>query len=739
MTITVNVGDATVKNSTKIFYDIPLNSIREAEIYTDGSDSTLQAEYDTEKEVNIYRNGTLEFKGAVIEKENTQGGGVVLYCIAQEEELTETDSPVDAGKHSKIWTSTSDNTIFNTIVTEAAGWTTDVTGSTSATLDSFKVTDSMSIWNAMQKFRKTTGKDFYINDALKRVFLLDAKNRTGKAVFNEGHNCGNIFYKKKKPTASKVIVYGKGDGDNQIIGTSGSGTPVKKITDRSVFTTAEANTRAATELSYIQNSIYNYTLSCYNPNEDVETGDTTILNAPSVGLFNVSVDIVKIRRGLINEGEALTIQVSDTNSREAEENQTKFMYKLAQNYDVSQSAMQGSGNQNTWGSGINAKTNYPLKIGFYLPTDYIFDEAGNKNVKEFNVSYDIDKFKSQFGTASFTGSDPQVANDSADEGADVANSSGSQGADVANSSGSIGADVANSSGSIGASVTGTTAASGVASWSSSYAGNSASVGSGTLTDSSWTNITNTGAIYVHSDMVYYFVTLLNDNLSLDRDVRVRAYIDGTYFPSSAGTFTRIDSGCTATIPILMPVDIYGDDVYVSVQTESGDMDYEMTWNYQIIGTHTHADGSLAAASHSHTDGSYAAASHSHGDGTYAAASHSHTDGTYAAADHSHADGTYDINAADLDHISIDDDVGEAGSVNASSVNLYLDFWNTGTTTWDNKHSILATGITIDQDVDISDSNTYPDAAGWWRVRVEPISASADFTQGIVKIKNAIDN
>ena len=59
--------------------------------------------------------------------------------------------------------------------------------------------------------------------------------------------------------------------------------------------------------------------------------------------------------------------------------------------------------------------------------------------------------------------------------------------------------------------------------------------------------------------------------------------------------------------------------------------------------------------------------------------------------------------------------------------------------WVQKHSILNTGKTIDSDVDISNSGTYPDAAGWWRTRVEPITGSADFAQGIVQIKNSIDN
>lgn len=117
--------------------------------------------------------------------------------------------------------------------------------------------------------------------------------------------------------------------------------------------------------------------------------------------------------------------------------------------------------------------------------------------------------------------------------------------------------------------------------------------------------------------------------------------------------------------------------------------------------------------------------------------HLHADGTYAAANHPHADGSYDIDNADIDNISIGDDVSDAGGVNASEVDIFLDFWNGSA--WVNKHSIIDTGATLETDVDITDGGTYPDAAGYWRVRVEPDNAAADFAQAIVKIKHSLDS
>ena len=223
------------------------------------------------------------------------------------------------------------------------------------------------------------------------------------------------------------------------------------------------------------------------------------------------------------------------------------------------------------------------------------------------------------------------------------------------------------------------------------------------------------------------INLKNSGEITGTDSRFGIYQDGFRDES----FTRIDGTYAG-------VDGTSDYVTVNVYPFTGAIVLD-GYLKVYIADHTHDDGTYAAASHSHDDGTYAAASHTHDDGTYAAASHSHDDGTYNAANHGHPDGTYDINASDLDNISIGDDVGEAGTINASSVNIYLDFYNTGTSNWDNKHSIMATGVTMETDVDITNSGTYPDAAGFWRVRIEPITATADFAQAIVKIKNAVDN
>ncbi len=104
-------------------------------------------------------------------------------------------------------------------------------------------------------------------------------------------------------------------------------------------------------------------------------------------------------------------------------------------------------------------------------------------------------------------------------------------------------------------------------------------------------------------------------------------------------------------------------------------------------------------------------------------SHGHADGTYSADSHNH-------------NVSVGDAVSDAGSINATQVDIYVDHWNGSA--WINKHSILNTGKTLDTDVDISDGGTYPDAAGYWRTRIFTDNATADLVNSIMKVKHELD-
>jgi len=735
----INIGDASAKQLISFVYEDTLNAMSNCQVALDGVTSGYSSEFDVDKEIFVYKNGTLKFRGIVVAKDDLTAGGIVLTSSGIEIQLTDDKCPMVGNNLVRTFTSTTDNSIIDTLVTSVTGWTVDVSNSSAITPASFRVSASESVWNGVIRLIEQVGKDIRIDQENKIVYLYDELTNSDKFSFIEGKNATGIKRSKLRSKAGKVIVYGKGDGDFQIIGTSGASTPVHVIIDRNIISTSEANARALVEYNKLNPQPKRYNFTPTSSVDNLSIGDMGNIANNSAGI-DEEVDIVRIKTRVDGNGvEKVNLEVTNPAFRLASKNAAEASSQRQAGYNQSQSAMQGSGNLSQWGAGINANNSVSLKVNFEVSAAYFQDEAGNLRVSTMTLDYDVDKYNSQYGGATFSGSDPQVQNSSSNTEPDVENSSGSTAPDVENSSGATAPDVENSSGATAPGVTGTSSSSGESTWTTDNSGNSVTVGSGTLTDSAWTTIINAGNLYIHSDLVFLFVTFKNDNAVNNRSIRLRAVIDGKYFPHSAGLFTNVDAGEYVTMPILCPVDIYGDNVYVQAQTQSGDMSYESTWNFQVLSKHTHGDGTYATVNHSHGDGTYAAANHSHGDGTYAAENHLHDDGTYNAANHLHNDGTYDVNAADLDHISIGDGVGEAGSVNASQVSIYLDFWNTGTSNWDNKHSILNTGKTLDTGVDITDSGTYPDAVGYWRVRVITDNATPDFVQSIVNITHELEN
>jgi len=169
-----------------------------------------------------------------------------------------------------------------------------------------------------------------------------------------------------------------------------------------------------------------------------------------------------------------------------------------------------------------------------------------------------------------------------------------------------------------------------------------------------------------------------------------------------------------------------EDIFVQVRPQTGAITVEASL-YLYTVKHRHDDGSYYAANHGHSDGSYYAANHGHSDGSYSADNHGHSDGSYGAASHNH-------------NVSIGDGISDSGSLNATELSeIKLYHYNTGTSSWDLKHTISNTGKTLDTDVDLSDGGTYPDAAGSWKVEIKTDSSDADLVQGVIKCKHQIDN
>ncbi len=496
------------------------------------------------------------------------------------------------------------------------------------------------------------------------------KNNQGNAsqfTFVESDTVADVVFTERKKKASKVIVYGKGDGENQIIGTAGSGIPVKRINDGNIVNTTEANNRATKELALIVSNTKNYTFSLLKPSSSLVLGDQGILTSYSVGLADEPVDIVKIVKGVTSSGdEFLKFEVANNGFRKAN---TSLMSDIARNqYDslLTNSTMKGTSVTNEFGTGINADSTHPAKCSFYVAPELVL-ETGDLVINWLKVDYDIDPYNSQYGSASFVGNDPQVQNSSGDTEPSVTGTSGSETPD------------ANSGTSVWTGMNG------------SQADNIKSIGK------VHQEVTGNPTL-ASTTMVLWIQNLEGSTVTVDpemEDASGHSYYGSNYSLSNNSVYDY-SSG-------------YSSSGNASGWFYGWDSDWNATnWIVTQFNEYTHTHGS-----------------------------HNHSDGSYSAVDHDHPDGSYDIDAADLSDITIGDSVSEAGSVNSTGATVYLDHWSGSN--WVEKYSRVFGSDTLKNDIDMTDSGTYPDAEGYWRVRLTPNSANADFVNVKARLKIKIDN
>ena len=290
----INIGDATAKQWVSFAYEKTLNAVSNSQIALDGVTSGYSAEFDVDKDFSIYKNGTLKFKGVVVGKKDMSAGGIVLTSKGIEEELADDKCPMVGSALVRTFTSTTDNSIIDTLVTSVAGWTVDVTNSTASTPASFRVSASESVWNGVIRLIEQGGKDIWIDQANKKVYLYDELTRADKFSFIEGKNAKGISRNKLKSKAGKVIVYGKGDGDFQIVGSYGASTPVHTIIDRNIVSNTEATARATVEYNKLNPQLKRYNFVPIYAVDTLEVGDMGNINNNSAGI-DEEVDIVRLK------------------------------------------------------------------------------------------------------------------------------------------------------------------------------------------------------------------------------------------------------------------------------------------------------------------------------------------------------------------------------------------------------------------------------------------------------------
>jgi len=707
-TVTPDVGWRYTKN---------LNEVNEAELKFSGTGATTRQLLRIGATVTIYKNGTIDFQGLIDNTDYFIGGTVVFHASGWEVWLAK-----ENGTYSNSpWNGTASATIFSELIAESA-YINAGTINAGFSMD-FRLATSTSLFNAISNLANKTSQDIsmdYTASPVEMSILNHVGSTTSVAVLNEGKEISNVRRSIGYPRGNNIIVWGKGDGDNQIKGSDSDGTSIAaygtitmNVVDKSIMTTGEANRLASAELALNKDppNIYDFELT--NPDrDDLSLGDVITLNALDQDVNNDEVRIVGIEEGEQGSDIYITLQTTNPELKTLMKTKNKIIARLKKEKQDDQTYMQGNSVTNEWGAGINGDSSHAAKVGFYVPPE--FDtEDGSLDVRWMKCDYDIDPYNSQFGDASFTGADPQVQNDSGDKDAGVSGSSANNDALVDGTSADEDAIVDGTS----ASTTPSDAA-GVSVWATYTVDYSVRFNQSLAYVEE--NIVGS-ATYYTTRMSGYFMNATGSSQTADRSVQ-------TASGSSASSSTSIGNNS---------VSVYTTGNSSSSNTSGWCRAWDDNYNiticsgvHQNIYEHDHS-------SHTHGDGSYLARDHDHADGSYYAVDHLHGDGSYLAASHNHPDGSYDVNAADLNHISIGDSVSDAGSVNATGATIYLDYWNGSS--WINKYSVAYLSDTLKENVDITDGGTFPDTDGYWRVRVTPNSASADFVNAKVRLKFKIDN
>lgn len=682
MAFNVTVGNRTIQFNN-FYYTKYLNKISVFELNFDVTSSAAKTNAQTENNITIYRNGNIDFFGKINQRETTQGGLITISGHGIEIEMEEVNCPVDSDKSKRVYNDETDESIISDLASQVPDWSFDFSNSTATSISSFRTSESMSVWNGIMRVKNQTGKDIEIDQPNRTLYLHDSKGSSNVFEFVEGKDITQPAEKIKKPQAKKVIVFGKGDGDSQARGEAGSGTPVRKITDRNIITDSEANDRAQKELNKIKQERKHYAFKTINPDHDIEVGDEGYMTAQSVGLSRTGVDVVKVKRSVLSNGEEnLILQTTNPELREAEKSLAEEITGSIGDRIRDNSAMKGSGNTLTFPGQINANDTAPFRLSFNLPSNFIKDEAGDIRVNSFKLNYDVDPFRQQYGTASSSNNDT---------GLSINNASAYSNAGITN----------NRQGASG----------------SGYYFGIYRDGVGSDFDGSWhtaNNWVNLGSNdYLFNAIFVNFSIVMGTSVSasFQIDLKVRAYNSdtGDYFPDSGGVqiLNQIDTDTDAPLPISpatylhIPYQWLNDTIKLQYKSDdvSSEVSYaDMNYSYHGSDGHTHPN--------SYNDDQHTNPNSSSDPG------------------HEHS-------------VSIGDDTSDSASLNASSVDIYLDYWDGSS--WVNKYSIIGTGKTLDRDVDLSNGGTYPDSDGLWGIRIYTNSSSPDLVKGVVELKHSMDN
>lgn len=445
MSLILDIVDKSTGNITTIleffsyWYTLKLNEMNECEIRINSADSNRKTLFSSGNIILIREDSTPQFVGIIKNKESFQGGGILIrgygyeYRLAQENITT-----------TQVSTSTASATLAGDVLDQSSydsGQATPkdpeiVQGTHEAGLNiDFRTSTSQSIWNALKRLADQTDQDISITygtvstgaawtNAISDIHLKDdVGSTTSVATLNENIQIGGVVEKEGLPEANKVIVYGKGDGSNQLksvypaygkdaTSQTTYGTIEKTIVDRTLATIDACNNRADTEVSHLKDPVKHYSFEMKDKSITLNIGDVVTLQASSVGVENTDVRIVQIKKGMRRDERIYELEVTNVAYAKPSMNPGQ---KDAKNTLVNQDSdtqMQGGANTLTYNFAANAfggldgtdqvpaTGKVPLIREFPLPASFIEDEAGNIRVNSFTLDYSITNYKEEFNNES---------------------------------------------------------------------------------------------------------------------------------------------------------------------------------------------------------------------------------------------------------------------------------------------------------------------------------------------------
>ena len=661
-------------------YSDYLNKINEGQIKILGTDKTERSLIEVGSQVYIYRNGTLEFHGMINGISYLDGGGISADVLGYESWLAK-----ENGDYANSpWTNTASATIFNAILAECSqptgsAWS---AGTVEAGTDiDFRESKTDSLWNAINNLIGKTSQDIGIDYTNTEIDILDHKGSSSSvATFNSGIQISDIIVRQSYPIGNDVRVYGKGDGDNQIKSSTANG---QDAGSKTTYGTIRKIERDSSIVSVAEaNKLADSLVAMYK--QPTKIYDFEVLN-PSQSL--VSGDVITLNAGSQNLSNE---EVRITGINRGMKGDSEFLTLQVTNKEYSK--LLKSRNEILASIEKNARDNQT-----YM--------SGTSNILTFSEMINANN------TAPLRIRTPLPSSFIYDEAGNNRVNSFTIDYDVDPFRSGVGTasedDVAPNVGG---------------SSSSTQPGVSGTSGSSTPTATTGVSVWAALTVdYVHSSSMA--LTYARENLVGSPSyytTRVQILLMNV---TGGGVYVNPRTELPTSTVISHATNYFMNNNTVSSWESGETSSTNKTGSFKFWDDLYNCSSCTGTAQniYSHTHGS-----HSHGDGNYGADNHLHADGSYIAGSHNHS-------------VSIGDGISDSGSVNASQVSIYLDWYNTGTSNWDNKHSILNTGKTLDTDVDISDSGTYPDAAGFWRVRIITDNATPDLVQGVIKLKHQLDN